>query len=78
MQFAEQLRASVQVAIDDQSVDFRFAEAFQRPLWFVFDGNSDLESAKDALQNADFLPVTRDHNRGKCHVFTVDTPRVTP
>jgi hypothetical protein len=30
-----------------------------------------VKTAEDAFQNTDFLPVARNHHRGKCHVLTL-------
>ena len=69
LEFLQELRAAVQIAVHDEGIDLRFAEPGHRPLRFVLDGNVHVKTAEDAFQNTNFLPVARNHHRGKCHVF---------
>ena len=71
LQFAQELCAAVQIAIHNERVDFIFVEPGHGPLRLALDGHVHVKTAEDALQNADFLPITGDHHRGKCHVLTV-------
>src|SRR5579872_1994148 len=44
LQVAQKLRASVQITVDDESVNLRLAEPLQRALWFMFDSDINLKT----------------------------------
>jgi hypothetical protein len=73
LQLAKKLAGTVEVAIDNESVDFGFGEPGKSPLRIVLDGNIHVKAAENAFENADFLPVTRNNHRRECHAFTVLT-----
>ena len=68
LQFVQKLGASVQIAIYDQRVNLGAIQPRQSALWLGFNCNFHLKATQDAFQNTDFLPVARNHHRGKCHV----------
>ena len=71
LQLAQELRTAIQIAVDDQCVNLGLSQPFEGFLWFFLNGNVNLKTAEDAFENADFLPVTRKNNRGKCHADTL-------
>jgi hypothetical protein len=78
LQFVEKLGAAVEIAVDNEGVDFGTVEAGHGPLWFLFDGHIHVETAEDALQNADFLPIARNHHRGKSHELNLAADGTQP
>ena len=78
LQFAQELRASVEIAIHDERIDLGFVEPSQGSLRFVLDGDVHVKTAEDAFQNTDFLPVARNHHRGKCHALTLAVAVMLP
>ncbi len=78
LQFPQKLCASVKVAIYDQSVNLAFIQPRQRPFRHVFNSNIHLQATENAFQDANFLPVARNHHRRKCHVYNLAMRGNTP
>ena len=70
----QELRDAIQIAVDNECVDFGFGNAGQRLLRVPLNFNIHVETREDTFQNAHFLPVARDHHRGECHALTVARP----
>ena len=69
LQLAKELAGAVQVAVDNQSIDFRVGEPGESSLRFALDGHIHVQAAENAFENTDFLPITRDYHRRECHAF---------
>ncbi len=69
LQFAKELARAVQVAVNNQGIDFGFREPRKSSLRFALDGHIHVQAAKNAFQNTDFLPITRNYHRRECHAF---------
>ena len=67
LQFAKQLPRAIQVTVNNQSINFGFREPGEGSLRFALDSNIHVQAAKNAFQNTDFLPITRNHHRRECH-----------
>jgi hypothetical protein len=63
LQLAKKLPGAVQIAIDDERIDFAVGELLQGALRFAFDGDIHVQTSENAFQNADFLPIARNHHR---------------
>ncbi len=70
-QAAQKTGAAFEVAVDDQSVDFCFRQLGARPRRFWFHIHADVQTAKNALEHADFSPIPRNHHRRQCHTVTL-------
>jgi hypothetical protein len=59
----KELTRAIQVTVNNQGIDFRLREPRERLLRVALDNNIHVQAAKNAFENTDFLPVTRNHHR---------------
>jgi len=54
---------ATKIAVHDKSVDLGFSKLLTGALGLGFDLHADVQAAQNALQNADFRPITRNEHR---------------
>ncbi len=68
----EKALGAAQIAIEDQGVDLGFGELLVCACDILMNVDADMKAIEDALENADFLPITRDNHGLQRHAVIVD------
>src|SRR2546428_4014160 len=78
LQGAQEVLCSLEIAVDNQSIDLRLGKLGKSPLRFRFHIYINMQAAEDAFQHTDFLPVARNHHGRESHACTLIPSVISP